>query len=69
MGQPFFMHLSRKFVILSIASHNPLRMNTWTVIITLAIVAGGIYFAYWAIRKTLADESGKNRRSRRGGRR
>ncbi|MDW3649271.1 MAG: hypothetical protein R8P61_19540 [Bacteroidia bacterium] len=44
-------------------------MNALGIILTLAVVAGGFYFAYWAIKRTLADDAGKNRRQRRSSKR
>lgn len=40
-------------------------MDTLGIILTLAVVAGGFYFAYWAIKRTLADDTGKTRKQRR----
>jgi len=38
-------------------------------ILLIAILGGGMYFAYWAIRRTLAEDTGKNRNQRRVSRR
>ena len=37
-------------------------------ILIIAVIGGGGYLAWWAIQRTLADEGGRNRRSRRSGR-
>ncbi|MEM6763760.1 MAG: hypothetical protein AAF824_12300 [Bacteroidota bacterium] len=39
--------------------------NVITGILVVALLAAGIYFAYWGIQKTLADTSGRNRAARR----
>ena len=39
--------------------------NMITGILVVALLAGGIYFAYWGIQRTLADTSGRNRSARR----
>ena len=44
-------------------------MNTFGALLTVAIIVGGFLFAYWAIKKTLSDDKGKNRRQRRAGKR
>ena len=38
-------------------------------IFLIAIVGGGIYFAIWAVRRTLAEDAGKSRTQRRVARR
>jgi uncharacterized iron-regulated membrane protein len=38
-------------------------------LLLIAIVGGGMYFAVWAIRRTLAEDTGKNRNQRRTSRR
>ncbi|MEM6628787.1 MAG: hypothetical protein AAF694_03905 [Bacteroidota bacterium] len=40
-------------------------MNLLTTLTVLLLVAGTIYLTYWAIQKTLKEETGKNRRARR----
>ncbi|MEO1451878.1 MAG: hypothetical protein AAFV07_20270 [Bacteroidota bacterium] len=37
----------------------------FTYLIVLLLVAGGFYFAYWAIQKVLKDDKGRNRQGRR----
>ena len=44
-------------------------MDTIGIILTLAIIAGVGYFAYWGIKRTLADDTGKTRKQRRSSRR
>lgn len=41
-------------------------MNIIGTILLIVLLAGGFYFAYWAISRVLTDESGRNRRQRRG---
>lgn len=40
-------------------------MNIVGIIFLIALLAGGIYFSIWAMKKTLADDAGKTRRQRR----
>lgn len=35
-------------------------MDTTTLIVLIAIICGGFYFAYWGIRRTLKEDSGKS---------
>lgn len=35
------------------------NMNTFAVILIIAIIAGGAYFAYWATQKTLGENKKK----------
>lgn len=39
--------------------------GTISLVAVVAILAGGIYFAYWAIQRTLNDTTGKSRNARR----
>lgn len=40
-------------------------MDMVTTLLVIAVVGGGIYFAYWAVQKTLKEDTGKNRREKR----
>ena len=40
-------------------------MNLLNTLVVLALIGGTIYLTYWAIQKTLKEETGKNRRARR----
>lgn len=44
-------------------------MNIIGIIFLVILLGAGGYFAVWAMKKTLADDTGKNRRERRGSRR
>lgn len=44
---------------------NAKRLNMATSILVIAVVGGGIYFAYWAVQKTLKEDVGRNRREKR----
>ena len=44
-------------------------MNTFGAILLVIVLAGGVYFAYWGIRRTLAEDVGKNRSQKRNYRR
>lgn len=44
-------------------------MNTFGAIVLVMVIGGGIYFAYWGIRRTLAEDVGKNRSQKRAYRR
>jgi len=40
-------------------------MDWITVVFLIAIIGGGSYFAYWGVQRTLKEDTGKNRRTRR----
>ena len=44
-------------------------MNLLGTLVLIALLAGGGYFAFWAIKRTLADDTNKSRKQRRGARR
>ncbi|MDX2282700.1 MAG: hypothetical protein NW241_01000 [Bacteroidia bacterium] len=44
-------------------------MNALGTILLIALVGGVVYLVYLGIRKTLAEDSGRSRRQRRGARR
>ncbi|MEM7367650.1 MAG: hypothetical protein AAF587_03545 [Bacteroidota bacterium] len=44
-------------------------MNIIGIIFLIVLLGAGGYFAVWAMKKTLADDTDKNRRQRRGAKR
>ncbi len=40
-------------------------MDIFIAFLIFAIVAGGMYFAYWGIQRILKEDEGRNRRTRR----
>ncbi len=44
-------------------------MNTAGAILLILVLGSGVYFAWWGIRRTLAEDVGKNRSQKRNYRR
>lgn len=40
-------------------------MNLLTTLVVIAIIGGGIYFAYWGIQRTLREDKRRSKRGKR----